>query len=64
VQIIFNTKNEIGKNLGILIAWIVLSFITVSVATWLTRRKSVNEYHRQQAGAHDAGSIEKHDERS
>lgn len=44
--IIFNTKNEIGQNLGILIAWIVVSLITVSLATWLSRRKAVN-LHRK-----------------
>lgn len=42
--IIFDTKNEIAKNLGILLAWIALSLITVTLATWLTRRKAVKEY--------------------
>lgn len=44
--IIFNTKNEIGKNLGIVIAWIAVSIITVSLATWLGRRKAVNQHRR------------------
>jgi hypothetical protein len=47
--IIFNTKNEIAMNLGILLAWIVLSCITIPVATWLFRRKSVNQ-HRKEVG--------------
>lgn len=47
--IIFNTKNEIAKNLGILLAWVALSIITISIATWATRRKSVNA-HRQAMG--------------
>lgn len=47
--IIFNTKNDIGKNLGILIAWIVVSLITVPLATWLSRRKAVN-LHRKAKG--------------
>lgn len=42
--IIFNTKNEIAQNLGILLAWIALSLITVSLATWLGRRKAVNQH--------------------
>ena len=49
LQIIFNTKNEIAKNLGILLAWVALSIITISIATWATRRKSVNA-HRQAMG--------------
>ena len=44
--IIFNTKNEIGMNLGILIAWTVLSMITISLATWAYRRKDVNAYRQ------------------
>lgn len=51
-QIIFNTKNEIARNLGILLAWIVLSFITISVATWLIRRNSVNA-HRKAVGENE-----------
>lgn len=48
-QIIFNTKNQIGRELGILLAWIVFSFITISVSTWLLRRKSVNQHRREVA---------------
>lgn len=48
--IIFDTKNEIAQNLGILLAWAVFSMGTVSLATWLMRRKSVNEYKRGKAG--------------
>lgn len=44
--IIFNTKNEIGKNIGIIIAWIVVSLITVPLATWLTRRKAVKLHQK------------------
>jgi len=49
--IIFDTKNEIAKNLGILLAWAVFSMITVALATWLMRRKSVNEYKKQRGAA-------------
>ncbi|ODN82224.1 hypothetical protein L202_02510 [Cryptococcus amylolentus CBS 6039] len=45
--IIFNTKNDIGMNLGILIAWIVVSFITISLGTWLFRRRSVNQHNKE-----------------
>lgn len=45
--IIFNTKNDLGMNFGILIAWIVVSMITISLSTWLYRRKAVNEHNRQ-----------------
>ncbi|KAL7419021.1 hypothetical protein Q5752_006706 [Cryptotrichosporon argae] len=47
--IIFDTRNQIGMNCGILLAWIAVSFITISTATWLMRRKAVNEYWRDNA---------------
>ncbi|KAK1921555.1 hypothetical protein DB88DRAFT_506410 [Papiliotrema laurentii] len=47
--IIFDTKNDIAKNLGILLGWIGFSFVTISLATWLTRRNSVNEHRREMA---------------
>ncbi|KAG8950615.1 hypothetical protein FRC04_007239 [Tulasnella sp. 424] len=37
--IIFNTKNRMGLNAGVLLAWVVLSMITVPLFTWLMRRK-------------------------
>jgi hypothetical protein len=37
--IIFNTKNDIGIDFGILLGWTVLSMITVSALTTLFRRK-------------------------
>jgi hypothetical protein len=33
-------------NLGILLGWIALSFITIPLATWFVRRKSVNAQRR------------------
>ncbi|TYJ52218.1 hypothetical protein B9479_007177 [Cryptococcus floricola] len=51
--IIFNTKNDIGMNLGILIAWIAVSFITISLGTWLFRRQSVNQ-HNKEVGENEA----------
>jgi len=53
--IIFNTKNEVGMNLGILVAWIVLSMITIPLATWAFRRGSVNAHRRE------VGEMEKED---
>ncbi|KIO28765.1 hypothetical protein M407DRAFT_176434 [Tulasnella calospora MUT 4182] len=37
--IIFNTKNHLGLNAGVLLAWVALSMITVPLFTWLMRRK-------------------------
>jgi hypothetical protein len=42
--IIFNTKNELGRNIGILLVWIVVSVITISITTYLYRRKEIGEY--------------------
>jgi hypothetical protein len=41
--IIFNTKNHLGRNFGALIAWAVLSLITVPLFTYLMRRKEIRE---------------------
>ncbi|KAG9019841.1 hypothetical protein FRB90_003430 [Tulasnella sp. 427] len=41
--IIFNTKSHLGVNAGVLIAWIVLNFITIVAFTWFIRRRTVNE---------------------
>ncbi|TFL06621.1 hypothetical protein BDV98DRAFT_600637 [Pterulicium gracile] len=37
--IIFGTKNELGLNFGVLIAWIVLSLLTMPLFIWIKRRK-------------------------
>ncbi|KAJ6560477.1 hypothetical protein B0H10DRAFT_2115024 [Mycena sp. CBHHK59/15] len=39
--IVFRTKNDVGMNFGILIAWTVLSCITLPLAQWFVRRKAV-----------------------
>ncbi|KAG8907501.1 hypothetical protein FRB99_003874 [Tulasnella sp. 403] len=39
--IIFNTKSHLGLNAGVLIAWIILSCITIPLFTWWMRRKDV-----------------------
>ncbi|GFZ51748.1 hypothetical protein JCM24511_09516, partial [Saitozyma sp. JCM 24511] len=51
--IIFDTKNQIGMDIGILIAWIVVSCCTITVATWLFRRKAVNQ-HRKEVGEYES----------
>ncbi|ADV22219.1 endoplasmic reticulum protein [Cryptococcus gattii Ru294] len=56
--IIFNTKNEIGQNMGILIAWVVVNFITISLGTWLFRRRSVNQ-HNKEVGENEMDSFRK-----
>ncbi|KIY45431.1 hypothetical protein FISHEDRAFT_66994 [Fistulina hepatica ATCC 64428] len=40
--VLFSTRNELGQNFGILIAWTVLSCITLPLFQWLVRRKEVN----------------------
>lgn len=52
--LIFDTKNEIAQNLGILLAWAVFSMITISLATWLMRRKAVNAYRSAKVRGSDA----------
>lgn len=39
--IIFNTKSHLARNFGILIAWAILSIITVTLISILTRRQEV-----------------------
>lgn len=50
--IIFDTKNQIGQNCGILLGWIGVSIVTITLATWLYRRKAVNE-HAKAMGEHE-----------
>ncbi|ORY30405.1 hypothetical protein BCR39DRAFT_564917 [Naematelia encephala] len=47
--IIFDTKNELGRNIGILLGWIGLSLVTIPVATWIFRRESVNAHQKAMA---------------
>ncbi|KAH8822364.1 hypothetical protein DL96DRAFT_1714692 [Flagelloscypha sp. PMI_526] len=37
--IVFGTHNELGLNFGILIAWTVLSCITIPLFSWISRRR-------------------------
>lgn len=45
--IIFDTRDQIGQNIGILIAWCVVSCITIPLVTWLYRRNAVNAHMRE-----------------
>ncbi|KAJ6537651.1 hypothetical protein B0H19DRAFT_961885 [Mycena capillaripes] len=40
-SIIFATKNDVGMNFGVLIAWIVLSCLTLPLFQWFMRRRLV-----------------------
>ncbi|KIM31251.1 hypothetical protein M408DRAFT_327517 [Serendipita vermifera MAFF 305830] len=41
--IIFNTKNHLGLNFGVLLAWTALSLITVPLLSFIMRRKEMRE---------------------
>lgn len=53
--IIFNTKNRLGLNAGVLLAWMVLSMITVPLFTWLMRRK--DEQAEEQKNAEKKAAV-------
>ncbi|KAJ7812650.1 hypothetical protein B0H14DRAFT_2523275 [Mycena olivaceomarginata] len=40
-SIVFRTKNDVGMNFGILIAWVALSCITLPLFQWFMRRRLV-----------------------
>ncbi|KAJ7685788.1 hypothetical protein DFH06DRAFT_1277938 [Mycena polygramma] len=40
-SIVFSTKNDVGMNFGVLIAWVVLSCITLPLFQWFMRRRLV-----------------------
>ncbi|SJK97669.1 uncharacterized protein ARMOST_00922 [Armillaria ostoyae] len=37
--IVFSTRNEVGKNFGVLVAWIVVSCLTMPLIQWYRRRE-------------------------
>lgn len=45
--IIFDTKDMLGRNAGVLLGWIGLSLITVPLTTYLMRRKEMREYEQE-----------------
>ncbi|KIJ67894.1 hypothetical protein HYDPIDRAFT_126365 [Hydnomerulius pinastri MD-312] len=46
--IVFNTKNQIGLNFGVQIAWVVVSCITLPFFQWLVRRREVMAWRNSQ----------------
>ncbi|KAF8208895.1 hypothetical protein K438DRAFT_1930438 [Mycena galopus ATCC 62051] len=45
-SIVFGTKNELGLNFGIIIAWVALSCITLPLFQWLMRRRAIAAMHQ------------------
>ncbi|KAL0572094.1 hypothetical protein V5O48_009872 [Marasmius crinis-equi] len=41
--ILFSTKNEVGLNFGILLAWVAISCMTLPLFQWIMRRKHIDE---------------------
>jgi hypothetical protein len=39
--ILFDTKNHLGLNLGVLLVWVVISMITLPLIQWFVRRERV-----------------------
>lgn len=57
--ILFSTRDQVGLNFGVLIAWIAVSLVTIPLAQAHVRRKQVREWRRtlhQQSTAHAADS--------
>jgi Protein of unknown function (DUF3533) len=53
--IIFNTKDHLGRNFGVLLAWVALSLITLPTLQYLIRRR---EIAAEEARTHGDGNIE------
>lgn len=49
--IIFNTKNEIGLDIGILLAWALLSVCTVTLLTTVFRRRELKKERMEEEKA-------------
>ncbi|KAH7913173.1 hypothetical protein BJ138DRAFT_1171485 [Hygrophoropsis aurantiaca] len=46
--IVFNTKNQVGLNFGVQIAWIIVSCITLPFFQWFHRRREVMLWKKEQ----------------
>ncbi|KIY73198.1 hypothetical protein CYLTODRAFT_417169 [Cylindrobasidium torrendii FP15055 ss-10] len=57
--IIFGTKNQLGLNFGVLIAWMTVSIITLPLFQWFMRRGAIKQ---AQAEALAAAQQQEHDE--
>ncbi|KZT34384.1 hypothetical protein SISSUDRAFT_1052885 [Sistotremastrum suecicum HHB10207 ss-3] len=58
--ILFNTKNSLGRNAGVLIAWIALSIGTICLGTVLQRRRELR-YGRKAGHLHGGGGMKSKD---
>ncbi|KAJ6539890.1 hypothetical protein DFH09DRAFT_1090201 [Mycena vulgaris] len=47
--IVFRTKNDVGMNFGVLIAWVALSCLTLPLFQWFVRRRLVAAARAQRA---------------
>ncbi|KAF7967864.1 hypothetical protein HWV62_32882 [Athelia sp. TMB] len=47
--ILFNTKNELGLNFGVQLAWVGVSLITLPLAQAFVRRRDVAQWRKEQA---------------
>jgi len=45
--ILFSTKNVLGRNAGVLAAWMGLSVITITALTWMRRRNTIKQERRR-----------------
>ncbi|KAK0478630.1 hypothetical protein EDD18DRAFT_1208752 [Armillaria luteobubalina] len=48
--IVFGTKNQLGMQFGILIAWTAVSMINIPLFQWLMRRKAVSQWRAREIG--------------
>ncbi|KAK0185224.1 hypothetical protein F5146DRAFT_1005834 [Armillaria mellea] len=48
--IVFGTKNQLGMQFGILIAWTAVSMITIPLFQWLMRRNAVAQWRARETG--------------
>ncbi len=55
--IIFNTKNHLGRNFGVLLAWVALSLITLPVLQYLVRRREIAAENVQTHGDEDSKEL-------
>ncbi|KAJ6607870.1 hypothetical protein B0H10DRAFT_2070093 [Mycena sp. CBHHK59/15] len=53
--IIFGTKNDVGLNFGILIAWVAISAITLPLFQWIVHRKAAAAVQSQAAASQQEG---------
>ncbi|KAI0759545.1 hypothetical protein BD413DRAFT_273447 [Trametes elegans] len=49
--IMFDTNSQLGKNIAVIVAWILLSCGTMSILTWYTRRREARQLRAHAARA-------------